>query len=91
MPPLKIFIKDTAILCFKDNETRRILVQLDILMNKSRIIFKPQSCRSLSLRKGELGKDVCFKIASQDIPRLSQEPFKSLRRWVDHFRKAPSL
>ncbi|GFO44179.1 chemosensory receptor a [Plakobranchus ocellatus] len=42
--------------------------------------FKPKKSQSLSLRKGKLDEDVCLKVASQDIPRIRQEPYKSLGR-----------
>ncbi|GFO48358.1 reverse transcriptase [Plakobranchus ocellatus] len=83
MPSLKAFMDDTSLLCFKENETRRMLVRLDALMNWSRMSFKPKKSQSLSIRKGKLAEGVCFKAASQDIPRISQEPDKNLGRWYD--------
>ncbi|GFO24453.1 reverse transcriptase [Plakobranchus ocellatus] len=71
-------LHDSTILCFNENETRRMLVQLDVLMNWSRISFKPKKSRSLSIRKDMLDENVCFKVASQDIPRINQEPVKRL-------------
>ncbi|GFO02608.1 reverse transcriptase [Plakobranchus ocellatus] len=53
MPPLKDFMDDTKILCSKENETRRMLVQLDALMNWSRMSFKPKKSRNMSIRKGK--------------------------------------
>ncbi|GFO06323.1 reverse transcriptase [Plakobranchus ocellatus] len=47
----------------------------------SRMSFKPRKPRTLSLRKGNLDEDNCFKIASQDKPRITQEPVKSLGTW----------
>ncbi|GFN80555.1 reverse transcriptase [Plakobranchus ocellatus] len=49
MPSLKAFMDDTTILCSKENETHRMLVRLDALMNWSRMSFKPKKSRSLSL------------------------------------------
>ncbi|GFN81806.1 reverse transcriptase [Plakobranchus ocellatus] len=49
----------------KENETRRMLVCLDALMNWSRMSFKPKKSRSLSIRKVKLDEDVYFKVASQ--------------------------
>ncbi|GFO16393.1 reverse transcriptase [Plakobranchus ocellatus] len=43
--------------------------------------------KSRSLYTVKLGKNVCFKIASQDIPRISQEPVKSLGRWYGSYLK----
>ncbi|GFN76251.1 reverse transcriptase [Plakobranchus ocellatus] len=86
MPPLKAFMDDIAILYVKENETRRMLIRLDAVMNWSRTSFKPTNSRSLSIRKGKL-QDVCLKLASQNIPRISQEPIKSLGRWYDSSQK----
>ncbi|GFO09935.1 reverse transcriptase [Plakobranchus ocellatus] len=52
-------------------------------MKRSRMSFKTRKSRSSSIRKGKLDEDVWFKIVSQDIPRISQEPVKSLGRWYD--------
>ncbi|GFN97770.1 reverse transcriptase [Plakobranchus ocellatus] len=40
MPPLKAFMGDATILCSKENETCRLLVRFDALMNWSRVSFK---------------------------------------------------
>ncbi|GFN77911.1 reverse transcriptase [Plakobranchus ocellatus] len=61
------------------------LVRLDALMNCLRMSFKPKNSRSLSIRKGKLDEDFCFKVANQEIPRISQEPVKSIGRWYGSF------
>ncbi|GFO07728.1 reverse transcriptase [Plakobranchus ocellatus] len=58
-------------------------VRLDALMNWSRMSFKPQKPRSRSTRRGKLNEDVCFKVTSQDIPRICQKPAKSQGRLYD--------
>ncbi|GFO07204.1 reverse transcriptase [Plakobranchus ocellatus] len=83
MPPLKAFKDHAMIPCSKEIETRRMLVQLDAVKNWSRMSFKPRKSRSLSIRRGKLDEDVGFKIATQDVPRINQEPFKSLGRQYD--------
>ncbi|GFO10280.1 reverse transcriptase [Plakobranchus ocellatus] len=83
VPSLKAFMDCTMILCSKENETLRMLVRLDTLMDWSRMSFKPKKSRSLSLRKGKLDESASYKVAGQNIPRISQEPFKSLGRWYD--------
>ncbi|GFN95159.1 reverse transcriptase [Plakobranchus ocellatus] len=83
MPPLKAFMDDTTILFSKANETHRMLIRLDALMNLGRMSLKPQKSRSLSVRKGKIDEDVCFKVTSRNIPMISQEPAKSLGRWYD--------
>ncbi|GFO30016.1 collagen alpha-1(iv) chain [Plakobranchus ocellatus] len=82
-PPLKAFMDYTTILCSKENVTRSMLVRLDALMNWSRMSFKPKKSRSLSIRKGKLDEDICFNVASQDIPRINQKLVNSLGRWYD--------
>ncbi|GFN92530.1 reverse transcriptase [Plakobranchus ocellatus] len=83
----KAFMHDTSIMCSRENDTRRMLVRLDALMNLSGMCLKQHKSRSLSTRKGNLDKDVCFKVVNQDIPRISREPMKSLERWYDLFLK----
>ncbi|GFO38855.1 reverse transcriptase [Plakobranchus ocellatus] len=39
MPPLKAFIYDTTVICSKENETRRILTRLDVIMSWCRMEF----------------------------------------------------
>ncbi|KAK3769751.1 hypothetical protein RRG08_046858 [Elysia crispata] len=47
MPPLKAFMDDTTIICSKEDETRRMLERLDVLIAWCRIKFKPKKSRSL--------------------------------------------
>ena len=42
MPPLKAFMDDTTIICSKEDETRRMLERLDVLMAWCRMKFKPK-------------------------------------------------
>ncbi|GFO03600.1 reverse transcriptase [Plakobranchus ocellatus] len=79
MPPLEAFM-----VVLQAKETRRMLFRLDALMNWARISFKPKKSQSLSTRKGKLNEDVCFKIARQDIPRISQEPVKNFEDGTVH-------
>ncbi|GFN88527.1 reverse transcriptase [Plakobranchus ocellatus] len=50
MPPLKAFMDGTTIICSKEDETRRMLTHLDVLMSWCRMEFKPKKSRSLSIR-----------------------------------------
>ncbi|GFO26816.1 reverse transcriptase [Plakobranchus ocellatus] len=77
IPPLKTFIDDTTIL------SRRMLVRLNALMNRSRMSFKPKS-RSLSIRKGTLDEDVCFKVVCQNIPESVKSPSRALEDGTIH-------
>ncbi|GFO37481.1 reverse transcriptase [Plakobranchus ocellatus] len=87
MPPLKTFMEDTAIICSKEDETRRMLTRLDVLMSWRRMEFKPKKSRSLSIRKGKFVETITFTVAEQQIPTVSQEPVKSLGRWYDSSMK----
>ena len=62
-----------------------MLERLDVLMAWCRMKFKPKKSRSLSVRKGKIDATTIFTVASQQIPMVSQEPVKSLRRWYDSF------
>ncbi|KAK3726923.1 hypothetical protein RRG08_063154 [Elysia crispata] len=59
MPPLKAFMDDTTIICSKEDETRRMLEGLDVLMAWCRMKFKPKKSCSLSVRKGLLAINRC--------------------------------
>ncbi|GFN98048.1 reverse transcriptase [Plakobranchus ocellatus] len=83
MPPLKAFMDDTTIICSKEDETRRMLTRLYVLMSWCRMEFKPKKSRSLSIRKGNVDEAMTFTVAEQQIPTVSQEPVKSLGRWYD--------
>ncbi|GFN77645.1 reverse transcriptase [Plakobranchus ocellatus] len=83
MPSLKAFMDDTTIICFKEDETRRMLTRLGVLMSWCRMEFKPKKSRSLSIRKGKVGEATTFTLAEQQIPTVSQKPGKSLGRWYD--------
>ncbi|GFO19623.1 reverse transcriptase [Plakobranchus ocellatus] len=78
MPPLKAFMDDTTIICSKEDETRRVLTRLDVLMSWCRMEFKPKKSRSLSIRKGKVDEATTFIVAEQQIPTVSQEPAKSV-------------
>ncbi|GFO34064.1 reverse transcriptase [Plakobranchus ocellatus] len=83
MPPLKASMDDTTIICSKEDETRRMLTRLDVLMSWYRMEFKPKNSRSLSIRKGKVDEDTTFIVAEQQIPTVIQEAVKSLGRWYD--------
>ena len=87
MPPLKAFMDNTTIICSNEDETRRMLERLDVLMAWCRMKFKPKKSRSLSVRKGKVEATKTFTVANQQIPTVSQEPVKSLGRWYDSSMK----
>ena len=65
MPPLKAFMDDNIIICSKEDETRRMLERLDVLMAWCRVKFKPKKSRSLSVRKGKIDATTTFTVANQ--------------------------
>ena len=87
MPSLKAFMDDTTIICTNNEETRRMLERLDVLMAWCRMKFKPKKSRSLSVRKGKIDATTIFTVANQQIPTVSQEPVKSLVSWYDSSMK----
>ncbi|GFO42668.1 reverse transcriptase [Plakobranchus ocellatus] len=87
MLPLKAFMHDTTIICSKEDETRRMLKRLDVLMSWCRMEFKPKKFRSLSIKKGKVDETMTFTVAEQQIRTVSQEPVKSLGRWCNSSMK----
>ena len=63
---LKVFMNETTIICSNEDETRRMLEYLDVLMAWCWMQFKP---RSLSERKGKIS----WRRQSQ-IPTISRKP-----------------
>ena len=49
--------------------------------------FKPKKSRSLSVRKGKTDAATTFTVANKQIPKVSEEPVKSLGRWYDSSMK----
>ena len=58
----------------------RMLELLDGLMAWCRMNFKPKKYRSLAVRKGKVDAATAFAVANKQIPTVSEEPVKSLRR-----------
>ncbi|KAK3759133.1 hypothetical protein RRG08_033378 [Elysia crispata] len=87
MPPLKVFMDDTTIICSNEDEARRMLECIDVLMAWCRMKFKPKKSRSLSVKKGTIDATTIFTVANQQIPMVSHEPVKSLGRWYDSSMK----
>ncbi|GFN97278.1 reverse transcriptase [Plakobranchus ocellatus] len=68
----KASMDDTTIICSKEDETRRMLMRLDVLMSWCRMEFKPKKSRSLSIRKRKVDEATTFTVAEQQIPTISQ-------------------
>lgn len=58
----------------------RLLNRLDELISWARMKFKPQKSRSLSLRKGKRNDRVAFSISGEHLPRIVDQPIRSLGR-----------
>ncbi len=80
LPPLRSYMDDITCLLRTAPCTSRLLKRLDELITWARMKFKPQKSRSLSLRKGERNDRVTFTISGEDIPRIVDQPIRSLGR-----------
>ncbi len=80
LPPLRSYMDDITCLLRTTPCTSRLLKRLDELIIWARMKFKPQKSRSLSLRKGERNDRVTFTISGEDIPRIVDQPIRSLGR-----------
>ncbi|KAJ8352978.1 hypothetical protein AAFF_G00124830, partial [Aldrovandia affinis] len=80
LPPLRSYMDDITCLLRTAPCTSRLLKRLDELIIWARMNFKPQKSRSLSLRKGERNDRVTFTIGGEDIPRIVDQPIRSLGR-----------
>ena len=87
LPPLKAFMDYTAVICSKEDETCQMLERLGELMSLCRMNFKPKRYCSLSVRKGKIDLTTTFTAANKQIPKVSEEPAKSLGRWYDSSMK----
>ncbi|GFN82312.1 polyprotein [Plakobranchus ocellatus] len=80
MSPLKASVDDTIVICSKEDETRRMLTPLDVLMSWCRIEFKPEKSRSLSIskRQGCRSHDLHSSgtANTNSYSRTRQEPWK---------------
>ncbi len=80
LPSLRSYMDDITCLLRTAPCTSRLLKRLDELITWVRMKFKPQKSRSLSLRKGERNDRVTFTISGEDIPRIVDQPIRSLGR-----------
>ncbi len=80
LPPLRSYMDDITCLLRTAPCTSRLLKRLDELITWASMKFKPQQSRSLSLRKGERNDRVTFTISGEDIPRIVDQPIRSLGR-----------
>ncbi|GFO27567.1 alpha-2-macroglobulin [Plakobranchus ocellatus] len=87
MSLLKAFMDDTTVICSKEDETRRMLTRLDVLMSWCRMEFKLKKSRSLLIREAKVEEATIFTVAEQQILTVSQEPVKSRGRWYDSSMK----
>ncbi len=80
LPLIRSYIDDITCLLRTAPCTSRLLKGLDELITWARMKFKPQKSRSLSLRKGERNDRVTFTISGENIPRIVDQPIRSLGR-----------
>ena len=78
--PLKAFMVDNTIICSNEDETRRMLERLDLLMAWCRRKFKPKKSRSLSVRKYKIMRRIH---SQQPISRYQRSVKNQLRALGD--------
>ena len=78
LPPICAFMDDLTLLNPSTAETQCVLERLVILIDWTRMKFKPKKSRSLVLLKGNIDEDFHFYLHEQPIPSISEEPVK---RW----------
>ena len=77
---MRAFMDDVTTLVESEEGTRRLLRQIDELIDWARMKAKPSKSRSLSIVKGKV-KAVQFQLKQDCIPTVKEEPVKSLGRW----------
>ncbi|GFN73710.1 reverse transcriptase [Plakobranchus ocellatus] len=92
MPPLKAFMDGTTIICSKEDETRRMLTRLDVLMPWCRMEFKPknsrslkkerQGCRSHDLHSSGTANTNIYGICSTTVEAIEAKINKYTRKWL---------
>ena len=80
LPPLRSYMDDITCLLQTAPCTSRLMKRLDELIIWARMKFKAKKSRSLSLRKGVLNDRVTFIIGGENIPRIADQPIRSLGR-----------
>jgi hypothetical protein len=60
--------------------THRLLKRFEELLTWARMKIKPSKSRSVSIRKGARRDDISFTVDGEEIPRLAEQPVKSLGR-----------
>src|SRR5580692_300862 len=83
IPSLKAFMDYIIVIADAVAKAQQVLDRLDSLVSWSWMKFKPSKSRSLSLRKGKVDANAIFHISGQVIPKVSEQPVKSLGRWYD--------
>ena len=81
LPPIHAFMDYLTLLNPSTAETQCLIERLIVLIDWTRMKFKPKKSRSLVLSKGKVDEDFHFYLHEQPIPSISEEPVKSLGRW----------
>ncbi|GFO19321.1 reverse transcriptase [Plakobranchus ocellatus] len=78
MLPLKAFMNDATICASRKRDSQNaFLVRCYNELEQDE--FQLKKSLNLSIKRGKLDEHAYFKVTIQDIPRISQEPVKSLR------------
>jgi hypothetical protein len=80
--PIKAYMDDMTLTTQAPQGARWILNELDRLLNLARMEFKAKKCRSLVIVKGKI-KDMHYKIQSDIMPTIYEEPIKYLGKWYN--------
>ncbi|KAL0182507.1 hypothetical protein M9458_021882, partial [Cirrhinus mrigala] len=80
LPALRSYMDDITILLQTAACTNRLLKRLEDLFTWARMKIKPFKSRSLSIRKGARKDNISFSVNGEAIPRLIDQPVKSLGR-----------
>ncbi|KAL1266945.1 hypothetical protein QQF64_002620 [Cirrhinus molitorella] len=80
LPALRSYMDDVTILLQTAACTNRLLKRLEELLSWARMKIKPSKSRCLSIRKGVRKDNIFFSVNGEVIPRLVDQPVKSLGR-----------
>ncbi len=80
LPALRSYMDDVTTLLQMAACTNRLLKRLEDLFTWARKKIKPSKSRSLSIRKGARRDNISFSVNSEQLPRLIDQPVKSLGR-----------
>ena len=77
--PKKAFMDDITLLTHSQSTMQATLLRLDELFTWARMCFKAKKSRSVTFMNGKQ-KEVNYQIAGESMPRIEEDPVKSLGR-----------